>query len=47
MIEQFVRRAEMEKMKSEIAEDVMSRIRIQLEDEALKDLRDLLNSLGQ
>ena len=47
MREQFIRRKEMEKMKNEIAEDVMSRIHIRLEDEALKELRDLLNSLGQ
>ena len=47
MKEQFVRRTEMEKVKNEIAEDVMSRINIRLEDEALKELRDLLNDLGR
>ena len=47
MKEQFVRRTEMEKVKNEIAEDVMSRIHIRLEDEALKELRDLLNDLGR
>ena len=30
-----------------IAERVLSRISIRLEDEALKQLRDMLNSLGQ
>ena len=47
MKEQFVRHTEMEKVKNEIAEDVMSRIHIRLEDEALKELRDLLNDLGR
>ena len=47
MKEQFVRRTEIEKVKNEIAEDVMSRIHIRLEDEALKELRDLLNDLGR
>ena len=41
------RRREMEQMKREITEDVLSRISIRLEDEALKQLRDMLNSLGQ
>ncbi len=40
-------RREMEQMKREITEDVMSRISIRLEDEALKQLRDMLNSLGK
>ena len=40
-------RREMERMKREITEDVMSRISIRLEDEALKQLRDMLNSLGK
>ena len=47
MKEQFIRRAEMDKVKNEIAEDVMSRIHIRLEDEALKELHDLLNDLGR
>ena len=38
---------EMEQMKREITEDVMSRISIRLEDEALKQLRDMLNGLGK
>ena len=40
-------RREMEQMKREITEDVMSRISIRLEDEALEQLRDMLNSLGK
>ena len=38
-------RREMEQMKKEITEDVLSRISIRLEDEALKQLKDLLNGL--
>ena len=38
-------RQEMEQMKKEITEDVLSRISIRLEDEALKQLKDLLNGL--
>ena len=44
--DEFIHRHEMEQMKKEITEDVMSRISIRLEDEALKQLRDMLNSLG-
>lgn len=40
-------RREMEQMKREITEDVMSRISIRLEDEALKQLRDMLDGLGK
>ena len=40
-------RREMEQIKREITEDVMSRISIRLEDEALKQLRDMLNGLGK
>lgn len=40
-------RREMERIKSEITEDVMSRISIRLEAEALKQLRDMLNGLGK
>ncbi len=40
-------RREMEQMKREITEDVLSRISIRLEDEALKQLRDMLNNLGK
>ena len=46
-IDEANRRREMEQMKREITEDVLSRISIRLEDEALKQLRDMLNSLGQ
>ena len=38
---------EMEQIKNEITEDVMSRISIRLEAEALKQLRDMLNGLGK
>ena len=46
-IDEMNHRREMEQMKREITEDVMSRISIRLEDEALKQLRDMLNGLGQ
>lgn len=45
-IDEMNHRIEMEQMKEEITADVMSRISIRLEDEALKQLRDMLNSLG-
>lgn len=47
MADEFNRRREMEQMKKEITEDVMSRINIRLEDEALKKLQDILNDLGK
>lgn len=47
MTDELNRRREMEKMKKEITEDVMSRINIRLEDEALKKLQDMLNDLGK
>lgn len=47
MKDQFIRRAEIEKLKNEITEEVLSRVRIRLEAEALKELRDLLNSLDR
>ena len=47
MMDEINHRREMEQMKREITEDVLSRISIRLEDEALKQLRDMLNSLGQ
>ena len=47
MIDEENHRREMEQMKREITEDVMSRISIRLEDEALKQLRDMLNDLGK
>ena len=40
-------RREMEQIKNEITEDVMSRISIRLEAEALKQLLDMLNGLGK
>lgn len=47
MMEREERRKEMEQMKREITEEVMSRISIWIETEAIAQLRDLLNSLGQ
>lgn len=47
MADEFNRRREMEQMKKEITEDVMFRINIRLEDEALKKLQDMLNDLGK
>lgn len=46
-IDEMNHRREMEQMKKEITEDVLSRISIRLEDEALKQLRDMLNDLGK
>ena len=40
-------RRELAQLKNEITEDVMSRISIRLEAEALKQLRDMLNGLGK
>lgn len=47
MADELNHRREMEQMKKEITEDVMSRINIRLEDEALKKLQDMLNNLGK
>lgn len=47
MTDEINRRREMEQMKQEITEEVMSRISIWIETEAIEQLRDLLNSLGQ
>jgi len=47
MADELNRRREIEQMKKEITEDVMSRINIRLEDEALKKLQDMLNDLGK
>jgi len=47
MTDELNHRREMEQMKKEITEDVMSRINIRLEDEALKKLQDMLNNLGK
>ena len=46
MQEEMNRRHEMEQMKREITEEVMSRVAIRIEDEAIKQLRDLLHELG-
>ena len=46
MIDEDNHRREMEKMKREITEDVLSRISVQLECGAIKELRDMLNSIG-
>ena len=40
-------RREMEQMKQEITKDVLARVSIWIEDEAIKQLRDLLNDLGR
>lgn len=47
MKDQFIRRAEIEKLKNEITEEVLSRVRIRLEAEALEELRDLLKNLDR
>ena len=47
MMDEINHRREMEQMKREITEEVMSRISIWIEKEAIEQLRDLLNSLGQ
>lgn len=47
MKDQFIRRAEIEKLKNEITEEVLSRVHIRLEAEALEELRDLLKSLDR
>ena len=41
----FLERQEREKLKEEIVQEVLARISIDLEDEALKQLRDMLNGL--
>ena len=46
MIDEDNHRREMEEMKKEITEDVLSRISVQLECGAIKELRDMLNSIG-
>ena len=47
MMDEINHRREVEKMKQEITEEVMSRISVWIEKEAIEQLRDLLNSLGQ
>ena len=46
-IDEANHRREMEQMKREITEDVLARVSIWIEDEAIKQLRDLLNDLGR
>ena len=41
----FLERQEREKFKEEIVQEVLSRVSIVLEDEAIKQLRDMLNNL--
>ena len=45
-IDEMNHQREMGQMKKGITEDVMSRVSIQLEDKALRELRDLLNDIG-
>ena len=45
LMDEIDRRQKMEQMKKEITEDVLSRISIRLEDEALRQLKDFLNDL--
>ena len=46
MIEEINHRREMEEMEQRITENVMKSINIRIEDEAIKQLRDMLNNLG-
>ena len=46
MIEEINHRREMEEMEQRITENVMKNISIRIEDEAIKQLRDMLNNLG-
>ena len=46
MMEELNHRREMEEMEQRITENVMKRISIRIEDEAIKQLRDMLNNLG-
>ena len=46
MIEEINHRREMEEMEQRITENVMKSISIRIEDEAIKQLRDMLNTLG-
>ena len=47
MIEEINHRREMEEMEQRITENVMKSISIRIEDEAIKQLRDMLNNLGK
>ena len=46
MMEEINHRREMEEMEQRITENVMKSISIRIEDEAIKQLRDMLNNLG-
>ena len=46
MMEELNHRREMEEMEQRITENVMKSISIRIEDEAIKQLRDMLNNLG-
>ena len=46
MIEEINHRREMEEMEQRITKNVMKSISIRIEDEAIKQLRDMLNNLG-
>ena len=46
MIEEINHRREMEEMEQRITENLMKSISIRIEDEAIKQLRDMLNNLG-
>ena len=46
MIEEINHRREMEEMEQRITENVMKSISIRIEDEAIKQLRDMPNNLG-
>ena len=46
IMEELNHRREMEEMEQRITENVMKSISIRIEDEAIKQLRDMLNNLG-
>ena len=46
MMEEINHRREMEEMEQRITENVMKSSSIRIEDEAIKQLRDMLNNLG-
>ena len=46
MMEELNHRREMEEMEQRITENVMKSISIRIEDEAIKQLRDMMNNLG-
>ena len=47
LLDEINRKREINKLKEEITEEVLSRVSIRIDDEALKQLRDLLNGLFQ